>query len=86
MIRNIEDARALKAAGAKLDRAGLAEYVLAAARRCDGSYKGAMRLAGELKAVAIAAKFDDYWSEKVLDGYYSALGKLKQAATAKKED
>lgn len=59
----------LKKAGANLGREGLSLAVIKAVDEFDGSYKGAMRLAGRLKAIAQAAKADDYWSEKVEDGY-----------------
>lgn len=39
----------------------------------DGSYKGAMALAGRLKAISIAAKCDCYWSQKTNAGYTKEL-------------
>lgn len=62
-------ARELREAGAALGREGLSVSVIEAVQQFDGSYKGAMVLAGRLKAVAQAAKADGYWSEKVGDGF-----------------
>lgn len=59
----------LKNYGRELGRAGMAERVLAAVDEFDGSYKGAMKLAGRLKAISHMASSDGYWSEKVYDGY-----------------
>lgn len=59
----------LKRHGRVLGREGLSKSVIAAVEEFDGSYKGAMVLAGRLKAVSQAASFDGYWSEKVGDGF-----------------
>lgn len=62
-------ANELKKAGAALGRERLSVAVISAVSEFDGSYKGAMNLAGRLKAIAQAAKADVYWSEKVEDGF-----------------
>jgi hypothetical protein len=62
-------ANELRHSGKNIGRAGLSEAVIEAVASFDGSYKGAMVLAGKLKAISQAAKFDGYWSEKVDDGY-----------------
>jgi hypothetical protein len=61
--------RELRLSGAALGREGLSLAAIAAVKEFDGSYKGAMVLAGRLKAVAQAAGYDGYWSEKVDDGF-----------------
>ena len=61
--------------------------------KCDkvevDSYVAAMILAGRLKAIAQAARFDDYWSEKVGIGYQWELDRLlliaRKSATLKPE-
>jgi hypothetical protein len=78
-IDNLTRAKALKVAGARLGRAGLAERALAIAQEivADGSYKGAIRGVGRMKALAQACGYDDYWSEKRDDGYYDEVHKLQ---------
>ncbi len=63
-------ANELKKAGGILGREGMSKAVIEAVADFDGSYKGAMVLAGRLKAVAQAAKADSYWSCFVEDGYH----------------
>jgi hypothetical protein len=69
-------AKQLKAAGERLDRAGLSERVIDLVAEFDGSYKGAMKLAGRLKAIAGAAKFDGYWTEQVDEGFHAERKRL----------
>lgn len=69
----------LRASGDRLGRAGLSEAVIEAVAGFDGSYKGAMVLAGRLKAISQAARFDGYWSEKVEDGFHKQREILSEA-------
>jgi hypothetical protein len=69
-VPSFEYAKALKAAGERLGREGLSKRVLALVADFDGSYKGAMILAGRMKAIAQAASSDGYWTEKVDDGFH----------------
>jgi hypothetical protein len=78
----LQQANKLKQAGAVLGREGLSKAVIEAVADFDGSYKGAMVLAGRLKAVAQAAKADGYWSEKVEDGYNRERDLLSDRAAA----
>ncbi len=73
-MNNAKDARD---AGKALGREGLSKLVIQSVDDFDGSYKGAMRLAGQLKAISQAAKFDQYWTEKVDDGYMDMLFKMR---------
>lgn len=66
---HLEQAKYLRQQGKRLGRAGMSERVVQAVKDWDGSYKGAMILAGRLKAIAHAAKSDGYWDEKVFIGY-----------------
>jgi len=60
----------LRLAGDILGREGLALRVLEIAKSIvdDGSYKRAIKGAGELEVIARACTFDDYWEGKMLDG------------------
>lgn len=72
-MSNIKDFVALKKQGARLGRAGLSKRVFTLVdefnREENRSYKNAMVLAGKLKAIAQAAKFDSYWDEKMSSGF-----------------
>lgn len=70
-IRSIEIAKELKAEGKRLGRAGLAERVLTLVDEFNKNrtYKNAIVLAGKLKAIAQACKFDCYWDEKCSSGF-----------------
>ena len=75
-IPSLEWAKELRECGKKLGREGLSKRVIKLVGDFDGSYKGAMILAGRLKAIAQAAKFDEYWSEKVSMGFHAERGEL----------
>jgi hypothetical protein len=83
MSLQLQWAQRLKKAGAILGRDGLSKR--AAAIMVDlvtksGSYKEAMIAAGRLKAVAAAAKYDGYWTEKVDEGYHKEMAMLEWMA------
>ncbi|QDP65818.1 MAG: hypothetical protein Unbinned7865contig1001_17 [Prokaryotic dsDNA virus sp.] len=59
--------------GSLVGREGMSQAAIKAVEEFDGSYKGAMELAGRMMAIAQAAKCDDYWSEKVVRGYSHQL-------------
>lgn len=65
--------------GKSVGREGMSQAAIKAVDEFDGSYKGAMILAGKMKAIAQAAKCDDYWSEKVGMGYQRQLWVAKMA-------
>ena len=84
-MSDIRTYRKLREHGARLGRAGLSKRVVDLVAEFDGSYKGAMILAGRLRAIAQAAGFDSYWSEKVNRGYHDetfVLAKLDRPAEA----
>ena len=62
----------LKEAGKMLGRAGISERIMAHVKEFndDPTYKHAVRLAGKLKALAIACEYDSYWDEKQAIGFY----------------
>ena len=68
-ILHLEFAKQLRKEGKRLGRAGLSQRVIKLVSRFDGSYKEAMTLAGRLKAITQAAKFDGYWDEKCCIGF-----------------
>jgi hypothetical protein len=68
-ITRLEWAKELRATGAGLGREGMSLRVISAVSEFDGSYKGAMQLAGRLKAISQMANADEYWREQVDKGY-----------------
>ena len=72
-LLGLQWSRQLKAEGERIGRAGMSERVIKAVEEFDGSYKGAMILAGRLKAITQMAACDGYWSEKVADGFRREL-------------
>lgn len=81
-ILHLEEAKELRKQGDRLGRAGMSQRVLNLVNEFnkDQTYKGAMQLAGELKAIAIAAKCDDYWNEQVTKGYRRELFNITRFA------
>ena len=69
-ISRLEWAKELRAAGRVIGRDGMSERVIAAVGEFDGSYKGAMILAGRLKAITQMAACDGYWTEQVEKGFH----------------
>lgn len=69
----MQHANTLRARGEQLGREGMSRRVIDAVAEFDGSYKGAMRLAGRLKAVCQMAASDDYWREQVARGFNDEL-------------
>lgn len=71
-IPHLEEAKWLREEGKRLGRAGMSEFALSLVAEFEAgpkTYTGVMILAGKLKAVAHAAKCDDYWDEQVAKGY-----------------
>lgn len=76
-------AQRLRKAGASLGRDGLSKRAAAIMVELvtkSGSYKEAMIAAGRLKAIAAAAKYDGYWTEKVDDGFHKEMHWLEAEA------
>jgi hypothetical protein len=65
--------KVMKKWGNAVGRNGMSKAAINAVDDFDGSYVGAMILAGRMKAIAQAASCDDYWSEKVNKGYQRQL-------------
>lgn len=77
-------AQRLKKAGAVMGRDGLSKRAAAIMVELvtkTGSYKEAMIAAGRLKAIAAAAKYDIYWTEKVDDGFHREMHFLEAEAS-----
>lgn len=70
---HIEYFNSMKKWGKSVGRDGMSEAAIKAVEEFDGSYKGAMELAGKMKAIAQATSCDDYWSEKMNKGYHKQL-------------
>lgn len=77
-IRHLEESKLLRNEGGRLGRSGMSERIISIISGFDGSYKDAMRVAGAIKAIAIAAKCDDYWDEQVQRGYYQEIEDLQR--------
>ena len=67
LYRNYKIAKVRELAN-HLGRAGVSELVIEAVNEFDGSYKGAMELAGKLYFIAEMSTFDEYWQEKTQNG------------------
>lgn len=60
----------LRKIGSELGRVGMSEMALDCVKSFDGSYKGVMKLCGELSVIAKMSTCDQYWEEQVLRGKY----------------
>ena len=85
-IQHLEEAKELRKQGDRLGRAGMSQYVIKAVDEFDGSYKGAMKLAGKLKAITLAARGDSYWDEMWRRGYTRALSEIERFELESIED
>ena len=80
MVLHLKWAKELRQEGKRLGRAGMSARVIQVVDEFYGngpSYKGAMILAGRLKAIAQAAKSDGYWDEQVSKGFHREMGDLR---------
>jgi hypothetical protein len=64
--------KTIRKAGCELGREGMSLLALEYVEKFDGSYKGAMRLCGQLSVIAKMATCDQYWDEKTSDGIRDA--------------
>ncbi len=72
-MTGLDDYRLFKAEGERIDREGMSQRAIKAVEEWQASgatYKGAMILAGRLKAVAMMASADEYWREQVDKGMH----------------
>lgn len=67
----------LRLVGDKIGREGMSIMAQEFIAEYDGSYKGVMKLCGQLSIVAKMATCDSYWEEKVHDGIRSAIFKVE---------
>ena len=77
-IQSIEDSKLLRAQGKRLYRDGISEriHVLVmeyATKFPGGNWFEAIKLAGRLHAIALAARADSYWREKARYGFTDEL-------------
>ncbi len=78
----MEMAAKLKRDGKALGREGMSLRVIAAVKEFEatgGTYKGAIYLAGRLKAIAAMTAADSYWREKMADGFQREARTLADA-------
>lgn len=92
MKQRLQDYRLFAEDGERLGREGMARRAIEAVaewQRAGATYKGAMILAGRLKAVAMMAARDEYWKEQVEQGLCIERGKsrvgLHASSTARSE-
>jgi len=80
---HLKQAKELRARGKILGRKGLSERVFALVDNFNEArtYKNAMNLAGRLKAISQAAKYDGYWDEKVCIGFQDEYNDLAVIAS-----
>ena len=69
--------KTIRQAGNELGREGMSLLALEYMEKCDGSYKGVMRLCGQLSVIAKMATCDVYWDEKTNDGIRDAEFKIE---------
>lgn len=69
--KRLSDSSKLRTQGARLGRRGISEriFTLVDEFNKNRSYKNAVVLAGKMKAIAVACKYDCYWDEKCSTGY-----------------
>jgi hypothetical protein len=82
-IAQLEWSKRLKNAGEVLCRGGLAQRavkIMVDLVTQTSSYKEAMIAAGRLKAIAAAARYDGYWTEKVEEGFHKEMAWLEAEA------
>lgn len=87
-IKGLRDYKILVAAGESLGREGMSERVIAAVvdwQKSGATHKGAMFLAGRLKAIAMMANADDYWKEQVGKGAHVEIAKARENKRAANE-
>lgn len=77
VVLRLDQARILRKEGERLGRKGMSLYVIKAVSDFDGSFFGAIDLAGKLKALAQASKADNYWNGKMVLGYQKALCEIR---------
>tara|TARA_R110000850_G_scaffold84801_1_gene181994 strand:- start:163 stop:426 length:264 start_codon:yes stop_codon:yes gene_type:complete len=68
----------LRLVGEKIGREGMSLMAQEFITQYDGSYKGAMKLCGQLSIVGKMASCDNYWSEQVFKGTHSAESRVER--------
>ena len=67
----------LREVGDKLGREGMSQMAQEFISEYDGSYKGAMKLCGQLSVIAKMSTCDCYWEEQVDKGIFNAEHKIE---------
>lgn len=78
-IKTIQDSKTLKKYGKLLGREKIALRIIELCKEVAEAenYKEAVKTAGKLRALAMACKFDDYWEEKMNDGYFNEINRAE---------
>ena len=71
-IQSIENSKTMRKYGLEIGRQGIAQTVIEICKKVaeEENYIESIKALGELHAIALACKFDDYWEEKRLTGFY----------------
>jgi hypothetical protein len=83
--QSLQDYRLFASDGDRLGRSGMSKRAIEAVaewQRTGSTFKGAMILAGRLKAVAMMASRDDYWKEQVEKGLHLERAKSRASRPA----
>tara|TARA_R110000850_G_scaffold261265_1_gene389303 strand:+ start:49 stop:312 length:264 start_codon:yes stop_codon:yes gene_type:complete len=68
----------LRSVGQKIGREGMSLMAQEFIAQYDGSYKGVMKLCGQLSIIGKMASCDDYWSEQVFKGTHSGESRVER--------
>lgn len=79
-IYRLQQSKILREHGKRLGRAGMSQRVFDLVDKFmeNRTYKNAMNLAGRLQAIAMAARCDCYWDEKVRGGFQSEFYQIQE--------
>lgn len=84
-IHSLDIAKKLKVQGERLGREQIAKRVLFCVDKMlkDQHYQGVMEFVGRMKAISQSCNFDNYWAEKVGNGFYKEVDDLFNLAENK---
>lgn len=83
-LSDLKTSKELRYEGKRLGREGLALLALEMVEefiKKDNSYKGVIQLAGKLKVICQASKYDSYWDEQVWKGFNHADNRIRNFMT-----
>lgn len=86
-IKSIEDSKDLQAWGEMLGREGIAKAIIELCKEVATleHHKNAVTVAGKIRALTEAAKYDCYWREFVQDGFEYQLKQARKVIPKRKK-